>query len=175
MPKMAFKHQEKVVRFCVVILAYWYRAVCSSYISIYQVETIFPFTEIRVYKIINQSFFFFWPCHETCKILVPWPRIKLAPPAVEAQSPNHWITRKFPCCCSVTKSYLTLCDPRHYSPPGSFVHGVFQARIGEWIAISFSRWIFLDQGSNLNLLLWQADSWPLRHHGSPGNSLARTF
>ena len=96
MPKMAFKHQEKVVRFCVVILAYWYRAVCSSYISIYQVETIFPFTEIRVYKIINQSFFFFWPCHETCKILVPWPRIKLAPLALEGRSLNYWTTREVP-------------------------------------------------------------------------------
>ena len=71
MPKMAFKHQEKVVSFCVAISAYWYRVVCSSYICIYQAETIFPFTEIRVYKMISQSFFFFWPCHETCKILVP--------------------------------------------------------------------------------------------------------
>ena len=96
MPKMAFKHQEKVVSFCVVILAYWYRAVCSSYISIYQVETIFPFTEIRVYKIISQSFFFFWPCHETCKILVLYPGMEPMIPAVEAQSLNHWTTREIP-------------------------------------------------------------------------------
>ena len=32
-----------------------------------------------------------------------------------------------------------LCDPRDYSPPGSSVHGVLQARLLEWIAISFSR------------------------------------
>ena len=31
-----------------------------------------------------------------------------------------------------------LCDPRDYSPPGSSVHGVLQARLLEWIAISFS-------------------------------------
>ena len=43
------------------------------------------------------------------------------------------------CCCSVTKSYLTLCDPRDYSPLVSTMHGISQARILEWIAISFSR------------------------------------
>ena len=29
--------------------------------------------------------------------------------------------------------------PMDWSPPGSFVHGIFQARILEWVAISFSR------------------------------------
>ena len=31
------------------------------------------------------------------------------------------------------------CDPMDYSPPGSSVHGIFQARILEWVAIPFSR------------------------------------
>ena len=39
----------------------------------------------------------------------------------------------------VTRSCPTLCDPRDCSPPGSSVHGIFQARILEWVAISFSR------------------------------------
>ena len=34
---------------------------------------------------------------------------------------------------------LTLCDPMDGSPPGSSVHGFSQARILEWVAISFSR------------------------------------
>ena len=38
----------------------------------------------------------------------------------------------------VTQSCLTLCDPRDCSPPGSSVHGIFQARVLEWVAISFS-------------------------------------
>ena len=38
--------------------------------------------------------------------------------------------------CSVL---LTLCNPMDFSPPGSFVHGIFQARILKWDAISFSR------------------------------------
>ena len=32
----------------------------------------------------------------------------------------------------------TLCDPIDGSPPGSFVPGILQARILEWVAISFS-------------------------------------
>ena len=34
---------------------------------------------------------------------------------------------------------MTLCDPRDCSPPGSSVHGILQARILEWVAVSFSR------------------------------------
>ena len=37
------------------------------------------------------------------------------------------------------QSCPTLCDPMDCRLPGSFVHGVFQARILEWVAISFSR------------------------------------
>ena len=33
----------------------------------------------------------------------------------------------------------TLYDPVDYSPPGSTVHGILQAGILEWVAISFSR------------------------------------
>ena len=33
----------------------------------------------------------------------------------------------------------TLCDPKDCSLPGSSVHGIFQARVLEWVAISFSR------------------------------------
>ena len=39
----------------------------------------------------------------------------------------------------VAQSCLTLCDPVGCSLPGSSVHGIFQARVLEWIAISFSR------------------------------------
>ena len=33
---------------------------------------------------------------------------------------------------------LTLCDPIDGSPPGSSIHGIFQARTLEWGAIAFS-------------------------------------
>ena len=39
----------------------------------------------------------------------------------------------------LTQSFLTLADPMDCSLPGSSVHGISQARILEWVAISFSR------------------------------------
>ena len=39
----------------------------------------------------------------------------------------------------VAKSCPTLCNSMHCSTPGSSVHGILQARILEWVAISFSR------------------------------------
>ena len=39
----------------------------------------------------------------------------------------------------VTQSCLTLCDAMDCSLPGSSIHGIFQARVLEWAAISFSR------------------------------------
>ena len=42
-------------------------------------------------------------------------------------------------CALVTQSCLTLCDSVNYSPPGSSVQGISQARILEWVAIPFSR------------------------------------
>ena len=39
----------------------------------------------------------------------------------------------------IARSCPTLCDPVDCSPPGSSVHGILQARILEWVAISFSR------------------------------------
>ena len=40
------------------------------------------------------------------------------------------------CVCLVTQLYLTLCDLKDCSPPGSSVHGIFQARILEWVGSS---------------------------------------
>ena len=37
------------------------------------------------------------------------------------------------------QSCLTLSDPLDYSPPGSSVHGILQARIQEWVALPSSR------------------------------------
>ena len=39
-----------------------------------------------------------------------------------------------------------------YSPPGSSVHGILQAGILEWVAIPFSKGIFIIQGLNRGLL-----------------------
>ena len=42
-------------------------------------------------------------------------------------------------CVLAIQSCLTLCDPMDYWLPGSSVHGILQARVLEWVAISFYR------------------------------------
>ena len=41
-------------------------------------------------------------------------------------------------CAKLVQLCLTPCDPVDCSPPGSSVHGIFQARVLEWVAIAFS-------------------------------------
>ena len=43
-----------------------------------------------------------------------------------------------PAAAESLQSCLTLCDPIEGNPPGSSVHGIFQARVLEWGAIAFS-------------------------------------
>ena len=43
------------------------------------------------------------------------------------------------CYCLVTKLCLILCDPMGWGTPVSSVHGISQARILEWVAVSSSR------------------------------------
>ena len=50
---------------------------------------------------------------------------------------THWKVKESE--TEVTQSCPTLSDPMDYSLPGSSIHGIFQARILEWGAISFSR------------------------------------
>ena len=54
----------------------------------------------------------------------------------------------------VTQSCPTLCNPMDCSPPGSSVHGIFQARVLEWGAIAFSI-----EASKINPVNSQAKSW----------------
>ena len=42
------------------------------------------------------------------------------------------------CACTCVHMCLTLCKLMDYSPPSSSVHGIFQAKILKWVAISFS-------------------------------------
>ena len=81
--------------------------------------------------------------------------------------------------CEVAQLCLTLCDPVDCSPPGSSIHGILQARILEWVAISFSRGSAppRDQTQRLNppLLHWQVDSLPLSQPGSPVVEGGRVF
>ena len=58
---------------------------------------------------------------------------------------NEWIkmwytyTMEYLLLFLVSKFCLTLCNPMDCSPPGSSAYGISQARIQQWVAISFSR------------------------------------
>ena len=68
--------------------------------------------------------------------------------------------------------------PLDCSRPGSSVHGILQARMPEWVAISHCRGIFLTQGSSPHLLHlphWQADSLPILLHGKPFTVQGREY
>ena len=48
-------------------------------------------------------------------------------------------SRQLLCCAKSLQLCPTLCDPMDCSPPSCSVHGILQARILEWVAISFSK------------------------------------
>ena len=67
----------------------------------------------------------------------------------------------------VTQSCPTLSDPMDCSPPGSSVRGIFQARVVEWVAISFSRGSSQPRGSNLGLPHCRQTLYRLSHQEAP--------
>ena len=71
----------------------------------------------------------------------------------------------------VAQSCLTLCDPMDSSPPGSFVHGIFQARILEWVAFP-SPGDLPDPGTKLGSPALQAGSLPSESWEKPLNDVA---
>ena len=90
--------------------------------------------------LLSTYFLFFGRTAKACRILVSQQVVKIAPPAVQSWSLNHWTAREVlfycdhfsgylrankqnifscVCCCLVAKSCLTLCHPMDCSPPGS--------------------------------------------------------
>ena len=69
----------------------------------------------------------------------------------------------------VSQSCPTLGDPMDYNSLGSSVLGILQARILEWVAISFSRYL-PTQGLNLGLLHCRQILYRLSHQGSQSGS-----
>jgi len=69
-----------------------------------------------------------------------------APPSLGFSRQEHWSGFPFPSPThgsenesEVAQSCLTLHNPMNCSLPGSSIHGIFQARVPEWVAIAFSR------------------------------------
>ena len=89
---------------------------------------------------------------------------KMEPDAIEKVGFMH-ISAQI-CVCESISHILLFCNPMDCSLPGSSVHGVLQARILEWVAVSFSR------GSSpskyqTQVSALQADSFPYEPPGKP--------
>ena len=83
--------------------------------------------------------------HRVCSLLSCWPNIL---PLVSREPVEHWKNPSYaqpplqcllPCESEVVQLCPALWDSMGCSPPASSIHGIFQARILEWVAISFSR------------------------------------
>ena len=77
--------------------------------------------------------------------VTPWTIARQAPRSMEFSRHEYWSGLPFPSPImkvkserEVAQSCPTLGDPMDCSLPGSSVHGIFQARVLEWVAISFS-------------------------------------
>ena len=67
----------------------------------------------------------------------------------------------------VAQSCPTLCDPVDCSPPRSSVHGIFQARVLEWVVISFSRGSSWPRDRTQVSSIVSKMLYHLSHQGSP--------
>ena len=68
----------------------------------------------------------------------------------------------------LAQSCLTLCDPMDCSPTGSSDHGIFQTRILQWVAISFSRgysqpkdWTWVSFTAGRFFIVWATREAPM--------------
>ena len=69
---------------------------------------------------------------------LPYLRIESGSPALQADTLPSEPTAAVAAVSSLSRVQF-FCNSMDYSPPGFFVHGILQARILEWVDISFSR------------------------------------
>ena len=80
----------------------WYQDVYKLLRVLYIIEkalNLMSFQMLQLLRAIDKGknfFFFFWPRHAACRILVPQAGIKPAPPVLEARRLNHWTAREVP-------------------------------------------------------------------------------
>ena len=111
------------------------------------------------------------PTHRVSPALfgMPVPAHTLQIPALPSLGWNIMASTIISSCvhvCAQSPSRVQLRSHMDSRPPGFSVHGIFQGRILEWVAISFSKGIFPTQGLNPCLLQFQhkqVDSLLLSH------------
>ena len=89
---------------------------------------------------------------------VCWPHTKL-----------NWSCLSSSVLCLVAQSCPTLCDLMDYTPPGSSVLGILQARILKWVTMP-SSWDLPNPASEPRSPVLQVDSFPSESPGKPKNT-----
>ena len=117
-------------------------------------KELLPVSMRNMFQLDSDFYLISFPCSypATAKSLsrvrlcaTPWTAAHQTPPSLGFSRQEHWSGVPFPSPMhdsekesEVVQSCPTLCDPMDCSPPGSSVHGIFQARALEWGAIAFS-------------------------------------
>ena len=116
--------------------------------------------------------------------LTPWGPI----PSWSHQGPHHPLTSTCPChawaghllfshcccCCWVASVVSDSVRPHRQQPPGSPVPGILQARILEWVSISFSSaWKWKVKVKSLSRVRLLATSWTAAHQAPPSMGFSR--
>ena len=104
-----------------------------------------------------------------------------APPSLGFSGKNtgvgcHFLLQclKVKCDSEVAQLRSTLSDPMDCSTPGSSVHWTFQARVLEWVAISFSNaWKWKVKGKSLSRIRLLATPWTAAHQAPPSMGFSR--
>ena len=147
---------------CILFLA----AILSISLILIPSSVAWFLTLTKIYGLRN-SFLKFWLGYSTLN-----PYIKAHQGLKGSQKSSQWFTvgkNSDSSVYSFVQSCPRLCDPMDYSLPSSSVHGIFQARILEWVAIFCSRgssWPRVEPASLLSPVL-VLDSLPLHHLGLP--------
>ena len=68
----------------------------STGYQIFRFVFLSEFTETSLFFLFLFCFYFFWPHHTACGILVPLPAVEPVPPVVEVKSLNCWTARRVP-------------------------------------------------------------------------------
>ena len=86
----------------------------------------------------------------------------------------HWHRAAAAAAAKSLQLCLTLCDPIDSSPLGSCVSGILQARILEWVAISFSNaWKWKAKVKSLSRVRLLATPWTAAYQAPPSLGFSR--
>ena len=116
-------------------------------------------------------------------LATPWTAAYQAPPSMGFSRQEYWNGLPLPsplvmlAAAAAAKSFQscpTLCDPIDGSPPGSTIPGILQARILEWVAISFSNaWKWKVKVKSISRVRLLVTPWTTAYQAPPSMGFSR--